>query len=140
MGGTIYDLTDLELCSAPPYGSAKDPVNFAGYVAENVLTKKTELIHPRELVNIKDNQNIVVLDVRTAGERNFGKVDGSIHIDVNELREHLEELDKEKEYWIYCAVGVRAYVAERILKQHEFKSKNIIGGYKTISALGLIVP
>lgn len=139
MGGTIYDLTDLELCYAPPYGSAKDPVNFAGYVAENVLTKKTDLVHPRELVNIKDNTNIVVLDVRTAGERNFGKVDGSIHMNVNELREHLDELDKEKEYWIYCAVGVRAYVAERILKQHGFKCKNIIGGYKTISALGLII-
>lgn len=139
MGGTIYDLTDLELCYAPPYGSAKDPVNFAGYVAENVLTKKTDLVHPRELVNIKDNTNIVVLDVRTAGERNFGKVDGSIHINVNELREHLDKLDKEKEYWIYCAVGVRAYVAERILKQQGFKCKNIIGGYKTISALGYII-
>lgn len=139
MGGTIYDLTELELCYAPPYGSAKDPVNFAGYVAENVLTKKTELVHPRELVNIKDNTNIVVLDVRTAGERNFGKVEGSIHINVNELRESLDKLDKEKEYWIYCAVGVRAYVAERILKQNGFKCKNIIGGYKTISALGLII-
>ncbi|WP_312370740.1 FAD-dependent oxidoreductase [Lachnoclostridium sp.] len=140
MGGTIYDLTDLELCYAPPYGSAKDPVNFAGYVAENVLTKKTELVHPRELVNIKENTNVVVLDVRTKGERNFGKVDGSIHINVNELRDHLDELDKGKEYWIYCAVGVRAYVAERILKQHGFQCKNIIGGYKTISELGLIVP
>ncbi|HCL03832.1 MAG TPA: CoA-disulfide reductase [Lachnoclostridium phytofermentans] len=140
MGGTIYDLTDLELCYAPPYGSAKDPVNFAGYVAENVLTKKTELVHPRELVNIKENTNVVVLDVRTKGERNFGKVDGSIHINVNELRDHLDELDKGKEYWIYCAVGVRAYVAERILKQHGFQCKNIIGGYKTISDLGLIVP
>ncbi|ABX42237.1 FAD-dependent oxidoreductase [Lachnoclostridium phytofermentans] len=140
MGGTIYDLTELELCYAPPYGSAKDPVNFAGYVAENVLTKKTDLVHPRELENIKDNPNIVVLDVRTLGERNFGKVDGSIHINVNDLRDHLDELDKEKEYWIYCAVGVRAYVAERILKQHGFQCKNIIGGYKTISALGLLVP
>lgn len=139
MGGTVHDLTDLELCYAPPYGSAKDPVNFAGYVAENVLSKKTELVHPRELKSIKNNPNIVVLDVRTKGERNNGKVEGSIHINVNELRDHLSELEKDKEYWIYCAVGVRAYVAERILKQHGFQCKNIIGGYQTISDLGLIV-
>lgn len=140
MGGTVHDLVDLELCYAPPYGSAKDPVNFTGYVAENVLSKKTELVHPRELQKIKNNPNIVVLDVRTKGERNDGKVDGSVHINVNELRDRLSELDKNKEYWIYCAVGVRAYVAERILKQHGFQCKNIIGGYQTISALGLIVP
>lgn len=137
LGGTIYDLTELELSYAPPFGSAKDPVNFAGYVAENVLTGKSDLIHPRELNNIKGNSNIVILDVRTSSEIDAGKVHGSIHINVNELRERLNELDRDKEYWIHCAVGIRAYIAERILKQNGFKCKNITGGYKTIAALGL---
>jgi len=135
LGGTIYDLTELELSYAPPVGSAKDAVNFAGYVAENILTGKSDVVHPRELQKMKDNKQIVVLDVRTLAEREKGKVEGSIHINVNELRNSLERLDKDKEYWIHCAVGVRAYVAERILKQAGFKCKNITGGYKTIQAM-----
>jgi NADPH-dependent 2,4-dienoyl-CoA reductase/sulfur reductase-like enzyme/rhodanese-related sulfurtransferase len=136
LGGTVYDLTELELSYAPPFGSAKDPVNFAGYVAENVLTGKSDIVHPRELESIKNHKDIVILDVRTAPEREKGKVEGSVHINVNELRAHLDKLDRSKEYWIHCAVGVRAYVAERILKQAGFKCKNITGGYKTIEAMG----
>ena len=135
LGGTIYDLTELELSYAPPVGSAKDAVNFAGYVAENVLTGKSDVVHPRELTKIKDNNHIVILDVRTLAEREHGKVEGSIHINVNELRNNLDKLDKDKEYWIHCAVGLRAYVAERVLKQAGFKCKNITGGYKTIEAM-----
>lgn len=135
MGGTIYDLTEMELSYAPPFGSAKDPVNFAGYVAENVLSGESDVVHPRELKNIKDNENIVVLDVRTTAERDAGSVEGSIHINVNKLRENLDKLDKNKEYWIHCAVGIRAYIAERILKQNGFKCKNITGGYKSIKAI-----
>jgi NADPH-dependent 2,4-dienoyl-CoA reductase/sulfur reductase-like enzyme/rhodanese-related sulfurtransferase len=135
MGGTIYDLTEMELSYAPPFGSAKDPVNFAGYVAENILSGDSDVVHPRELKNIKDNESILVLDVRTNGERKAGAVEGSIHINVNELREKLDQLDKDKEYWIHCAVGIRAYIAERILKQNGFKCKNITGGYKTIKAM-----
>lgn len=134
-GGSIYDLTELELSYAPPFGSAKDPVNFAGYVAENWLTGKSDLVHPRELKNIKNNNDIVVLDVRTPSERENGYVEGSININVNELRDNLDKLDKSKEYWIHCAVGVRAYVVERILKQNGFKCKNITGGYKSIKAI-----
>ena len=78
----------------------------------------------------------MILDVRTAPEREKGKVEGSVHINVNELRAHLDKLDRSKEYWIHCAVGVRAYVAERILKQAGFKCRNITGGYKTIEAMG----
>ncbi len=138
LGGTIYDLTELELSYAPPFGSAKDPVNFAGYVAENILTGKSEEVHPRELKMLQDKPEVVILDVRTLGERKRGKVPHSLHINVNELRDHLGELDKEKEYWIYCAVGVRAYTAERILKQNGFKCKNVTGGYKTLEALDLV--
>ena len=135
LGGTIYDLTELELAYAPPFGSAKDAVNFAGYVAENILTGKSEVVHPRELSKDRQNDDIVILDVRTLEEREKGKVEGSIHINVNELRAHLDQLDKNKEYWIHCAVGLRAYVAERIMKQAGFRCKNITGGYKTIEAM-----
>jgi len=135
LGGTIYDLTEMELSYAPPFGSAKDPVNFAGYVAENVLSGESDVVHPRELKNIKGNENIVVLDVRTKAERDAGAVEGSIHINVNNLRENLDKLDKNKEYWIHCAVGIRAYIAERILKQNGFKARNITGGYKSIKAM-----
>ncbi|PHV70543.1 CoA-disulfide reductase [Sporanaerobium hydrogeniformans] len=138
LGGTVYDLTELELCYAPPFGSAKDPVNFAGYVAENILAGRSEEIHPRELYTLQDKPQVVVLDVRTTGERARGKVLHSVHINVNELRTRLSELDPQKEYWIYCAVGIRAYIAERILKQNGFKCKNITGGYKTLEALGFI--
>ncbi|WP_069998295.1 FAD-dependent oxidoreductase [Cellulosilyticum sp. I15G10I2] len=133
--GTVYDLTELELSYAPPFGSAKDPVNFAGYVAENVLTGKSDIVHPKALKEIKDDGNIVILDVRTHAERVRGKVEGSVAINVNELRDQLDQLDRDKEYWIHCAVGLRAYVAERILKQAGFKCKNITGGYKTIQAM-----
>lgn len=135
MGGTIYDLTEMELSYAPPFGSAKDPVNFAGYVAKNALCGDSDLVHPRELKNIKENDKIVVLDVRTKSERASGYVEGSIHINVNEIRENLDKLDKTKEYWIHCAVGIRAYIAERILKQNGFKCRNITGGYKSIKIM-----
>ncbi|MDF2614346.1 MAG: FAD-dependent pyridine nucleotide-disulfide oxidoreductase [Clostridia bacterium] len=137
LGGTVYDLTELELSYAPPFGSAKDPVNFAGYVAENVLTGKSDVVHPRELEKMRENDQVVILDVRTIGEREKGKVEGSVHMNVNELRNNIDKLDKSKEYWIHCAVGQRAYVAERILKQAGFKCKNITGGYKTIQAMGI---
>lgn len=133
LGGTIYDLTELELSYAPPFGSAKDVVNFAGYVAENVLTGKSDIVLPRELEN-RDKDKVVIIDVRTEIERENGRLEDSIHIDVNELRGKLNELDKSKEYWIHCAVGLRAYVAERILKQNGFIAKNITGGYKSIAA------
>lgn len=135
LGGTIYDLTELELSYAPPFGSAKDPVNFVGYIAENILTGKSDVVHPRDLEVFKDNDQIVLLDVRTQAERDLGKIEGSIHMNVNELRDRLQELDPNKEYWIHCAVGLRAYVAERILKQKGFKCKNITGGYKTYQTL-----
>ncbi|ADL50448.1 DsrE/DsrF/DrsH-like family protein [Clostridium cellulovorans] len=133
LGGTIYDLTELELSYAPPFNSAKDPVNMVGYVAENILTGKTEVVLPRD-VDSRDKDKVVVLDVRTKIERENGSIDDSIHIDVNELRYKLDTLDKNKEYWVHCAVGIRAYIAERILKQHGFKAKNITGGYKSYIA------
>lgn len=129
LGGTVYDLTELELCYAPPFGSAKDAVNMAGYVAENILTGKSDIVLPRE-IDGRNKEKIVILDVRTEIERENGLIEGSIHIDVNKLREGLSNLDKNKEYWIHCAVGLRAFVAERIMKLKGFNVKNVTGGYK----------
>jgi NADPH-dependent 2,4-dienoyl-CoA reductase/sulfur reductase-like enzyme/peroxiredoxin family protein/TusA-related sulfurtransferase/rhodanese-related sulfurtransferase len=132
LNGTIYDLTELELSYAPPFSSAKDPVNFAGFVAENILTGKSEVVLPRD-VDGRDKEKVVILDVREQIEVEVGKIEGAINISVNELRKKIGDLDKSKEYWICCAVGLRGYVAERMLKIHGYKAKNITGGYKSYS-------
>lgn len=129
LGGNITDLTELELCYAPPYSSAKDPVNMAGYVAENIISGKSEVVLPRE-IDSRDRENIILLDVRTDLEQETGSIDGSVHIPLQQLRQRLGELDKAKEIWAYCQVGQRGYYAERLLKQNGFKVKNVTGGFK----------
>ncbi|MDP5274943.1 CoA-disulfide reductase [Chengkuizengella axinellae] len=131
LGGTINDLTELELSYAPPYSSAKDPVNMAGYVAENVLTNKTEVFVIDELEKIRNQTSTILIDVRTEQEFNKGSIEGAIHIPVDELRERKHELDPNKQLWVYCQVGLRGHVASRILKQEGFKVKNLTGGYKS---------
>lgn len=137
LGGTVYDLTELELSYAPPFSSAKDPVNMAGFVAENVLSGKMDTITPEEFLTY-DKENSLILDVRSEIEFNNGHVDGAINIPVDNLRERLQELDKDKEIIEYCQVGLRGYVASRILSQHGFKVKNITGGYKNMSILNYV--
>lgn len=132
--GTIYDLTELELNYAPPFSSAKDPVNMAGFTAENVLTGKSDVITPMELLDY-DMSNSTLVDVRSEIEFDNGHMKGAINIPVDNLRERLSELDRNKEIIVYCQVGLRGYVAERILKQKDFKVKNLTGGYKTASML-----
>lgn len=130
-GMTVEDLTDLELCYAPPFGSAKDPVNVAGYLAVNVLNGSHEIISWRELRAL-DPATIQLIDVRTAQEFELGAIRGARNIDVNALRERLGELDPVKPVIIYCQVGLRGYLAYRILKQHGFTNvRNLNGGYKT---------
>lgn len=133
LGGSIWDLTELELCYAPPFSSAKDPVNMAGFVAENVLTEKMEVITPEERASY-DKENIILLDVRSQIEFNNGHIKGALNIPVDNLREKLGELDKNKEIIEYCQVGLRGHIASRILLQHGYKVKNITGGYKSLSA------
>lgn len=128
--GTVTDLTELELAYAPPYSSAKDPVNMAGYTAENILTGKTEVFLPRDL-ETRDPSSTLLVDVRTEIEHETGHIPDSLLIPVDELRERLHELDPAKEIWIYCQVGLRGYIASRILKQKGFKVRNLSGGYKT---------
>lgn len=130
LGGTVTDLTELELSYAPPYSSAKDPVNMIGYVAENVLHGHVDVISVQQLATF-DPEQVVLLDVSTEAEHSKGHIPSSVNIPVDTLRSRIEELPKHKEIWIYCAAGLRGYVAARMLSQHDFKVKNISGGYRT---------
>ncbi len=130
LGAKATDLCDLELTYAPPYSSAKDPVNMLGYVAENVLSGLVEVATFDEAL-ARDPQTTMLLDVRTPREFERGHVPGALNIPVDELRDRLDEIDPPKEIYEYCQVGVRAHTAYRILKQHGFNVKNVTGGWKT---------
>ncbi len=130
-GLTVFDLERLELAYAPPYSSAKDPVNIAGFVAANLIRGDVENVYPQELATM-DRRQIVLLDVRSPMEiKMLGALEGAIHIPIDQLRDRLQELDPQKTYVVYCAVGQRAYVAYRILKQKGFRVKNLSGGFET---------
>ncbi|MGB3367198.1 MAG: FAD-dependent oxidoreductase [Acidaminobacteraceae bacterium] len=134
-GGSVYDLTELELAYAPPFSSAKDPVNMVGFVAENILSAKVKVFNYDEFETI-DKKNTIVLDVREAIERELGLIEGSINIPVNSLRDRMNELDKDKKIIIYCAIGIRGYVAARILMENGFTNVyNLNGGYSTYSCV-----
>ena len=127
-GLTVYDLEDVELCYAPPFGSAKDPVNMAGFVASNVLRGDTELWEPEELATLSPAQ--ALLDVRTVPEFQKGSIPGALCVPVDDLRARLAELPTEKELLVFCEVGQRGYVAARLLSQHGFRTRNLSGGFK----------
>lgn len=134
-GGTIYDLKELELAYAPPFSSAKDPVNMAAFTAENILNGDMDVILWNEIDNV-DSNNTIILDVREPIERELGFIDGSVNIPVDQLRDRLGELDKDKLIIPYCAIGLRAYIATRILDQNGFKNvKNFSGGFSTYSCV-----
>ena len=129
--GTIYDLQELELAYAPPFSSAKDPVNMAGYVAENIINGDVRIIHWQELRELKAN-DILIIDVRTEEERKGKFIPGSVHIPIDNLRDRLSELPKDKDIVVYCEIGLRGYLAYRILTQHGFtRVKNLNGGWVT---------
>lgn len=132
--GKIEDLIDLELAYAPPYSSAKDPVNMVGFVADNLMKGMTDQILWRELADI-DYSKYQLLDIREDIEREIGFIENSIHIPLETLRSKLDELDKEKIYIPYCAIGLRGYLADRILKENGFKSMNLAGGYTTYKVM-----
>ncbi len=127
-GLSVSDLEDLELCYAPPFGSAKDAVNMAGFVASNVIRGDVGLWEPEEITDLKADQ--VLLDVRTPQEHALGTISGSICIPVDQLRERIKALPTTMEYLVFCQVGVRAYIAARLLTQHGFKVRNLSGGYR----------
>ncbi|WP_372635813.1 rhodanese-like domain-containing protein [Cohnella sp.] len=128
----MHDLAELELTYAPPFSSAKDPVNMAGYLAQNVLSGLTEVAAPKDL-ELYDPERHILLDVRTVAEYDQGHIEGARHLPVDDLRSRIGELDSEKEIWAYCAVGMRGYIASRILQQRGFRVKNITGGYRSYS-------
>ncbi|MGM0471771.1 MAG: CoA-disulfide reductase [Bacillota bacterium] len=129
---TVFDLQDLDLAYAPPFGSAKDPVNMAGFVADNIYNDKVHMINWYELDEIDDDA--ILLDVREEAETKLGRLEGSINIPLNQLRERLDELDRNRQIIVYCATGLRSYLAVRILQQHGFENaRNLAGGYKLYS-------
>lgn len=120
------DLSALELCYAPPFSSAKSPVNILGNAIENEINGLVDTISVEELRNEKKTY---ILDVRTIEEYNLSHIDGAINIPLDELRENLKKLDKSKEIVVHCHSGLRSYLACRILKQKGYNVKNLIGGY-----------
>jgi len=130
--GSVQDLTELELAYAPPFSSAKDPVNMAGYVAENVLAGRSHMVAWQDMAD-SPVQDAILLDVRTKEEFDNGHLEGAINIPVDSLRERLSELDPSKPIVEYCQVGLRGYIADRILTQNGFTVQNVTGGYKTSS-------
>lgn len=130
----VIDLQDVEVCYAPPYNSAKDAVNMLGYYAENIMDGLIETIDWSE-VNSLDETTSVVLDVRESFELMTGKIKNSIHIPLGQLRNRLNELPTDKTVYVTCQVGLRGYVACRLLNQYGFKAKNIDGGVKTYLAI-----
>ena len=125
-GLTVFDLQELELAYAPPYGSGKDAVNMAGFVASNILEGTMEVVHWNQL-----DETDYILDVRSARESKRDNVPSSINIPVDELRNKLNELPKDTVINVFCAVGIRSYIACRILMQNGFIARNISGGYIT---------
>ena len=133
-GGTVYDLTRLEHAYAPPFSSAKDPVAIAGYVAGNILSGKMTPLYWRELRDA-DLSRVTLVDVRTQDEFELGAIPGAVNMPLDELREHLDEIPRDKPVWVYCGVGLRGYLASNILKGHGFKEvRNLAGGIKTYKA------
>jgi rhodanese-related sulfurtransferase/TusA-related sulfurtransferase len=129
--GTVFDLENLELAYAPPYGSAKDPINMAGFVASNLLKGIAPIWHWHDLDAVYQ-KNGVLLDVRTKDEFDLGHFKDAINISDTDLREHIAELPKDRPIYINCQVGFRGYLASRLLMQSGFKDVyNLSGGYKT---------
>jgi NADPH-dependent 2,4-dienoyl-CoA reductase/sulfur reductase-like enzyme/rhodanese-related sulfurtransferase len=129
-GMTVEQLQHLELTYAPPYGSAKDVINQAAFVANNIIKGDATAIHFDEIDNLSENQ--VLLDVRNPGElESVGFIKGAINIPVDQLRQRMNELPKDKEIVIYCQVGLRGNVAYRQLVNSGFKARNLLGGYRT---------
>jgi len=131
-GMTVFDLQELELAYAPPFSSAKDPVNIAGYVAGNILMGDVEMVNYTETLDA-DLENDLILDVRTAEEiEEHGTLDHVLHIPVDELRTRYTEIDSSKRVLVLCAIGLRGYLGYRILKHRGFDVKAVAGGYATL--------
>jgi NADPH-dependent 2,4-dienoyl-CoA reductase/sulfur reductase-like enzyme/rhodanese-related sulfurtransferase len=134
-GMTAFDLTKLELCYAPPFSSAKDPVNMAGYIIENVLRGKMKNYHWHDMNALPRDGSVTLLDVRSIQEVAQNPVEGFLNIPLDSLRERTKELDRAKPVYTLCHSGMRSYVAARILAQNEFDVYNLSGGYRLYNAI-----
>lgn len=129
-GAKITDLTQLELCYAPPFGSAKDPVNMLGFVAENVVSGKIKQFFWEDVAALPRDGRVTLLDVRTSTEVSRGKIDGFMHIPLDSLREHLDQIPREKPVYVHCHSGLRSYIACRILTGNGYECYNLAGGWR----------
>lgn len=128
---TVFDLQELELAYAPPFSSAKDPVNMAGFVAGNIMTGK---MYPYYVEDLEQLNDALFLDVRTSKEFAQGSIPGAINIPLDELRERLDQVDKSKQLYVFCQIGLRGYVAEQLLRQQGYEVKNLVGGFRLYHA------
>ena len=129
-GGTIYDLMELEQAYAPPYSSAKDPVNMAGFVADNMLSGKVKVMSWREL-RATDRSGVMLVDVRSAEEFAMGSIEGAVNIPLDGSRAEFRNLPKDRTIVVFCAIGLRGYIAARVLMQLGYEVVNLNGGYRT---------
>ncbi len=129
-GMTGFDLAELELCYAPPFSSAKDPVNMVGFVIENTLRGLVKNYHWHDVKSLPRDGSVILLDVRTPAEVARGRIDGFINIPLENLRENIDKLDKSKPVYVLCRSGQRSYIACRILMGHGFDAYNLSGGYQ----------
>ncbi len=129
-GAKITDLKELELCYAPPFGSAKDPVNMLGFVAENIITGKVKQFFWHDVENLPRDRSVTLLDVRTAAEAGRGKIDGFINIPLDSLRARIDEIPKDKPVYVHCHSGLRSYIACRILSGNGYDCCNLAGGWR----------
>ena len=129
-GGKISDLTTLELCYAPPFSSAKDPVNMIGFVAENIVTGKIKQFFWHDVENLSRDGSVTLLDARTVTEVSRGKIEGFINIPLDSLRERMNEIPKGKPVYVYCHSGLRSYIACRILAGNGYDCYNLAGGWR----------
>lgn len=129
-GAKITDLTKLELCYAPPFGSAKDPVNMLGFVGENIVTGKIKQFFWHDVENLPRDGSVTLIDARTATEYSRGNIDGFINIPLDSLRERIGEIPKDKPVYIHCHSGLRSYIACRILTGNGYDCYNLAGGWR----------
>jgi len=134
-GMTGFDLAELELCYAPPFSSAKDPVNMVGFVIENTIKGIVKNFHWHDVESLPRDGSVTLLDVRTPAEVARGKIDGFVHIPLDSLRENIDKLDKSKPVYVYCHSGLRSYIACRILMGHGFDAYNLSGGYRLYESI-----
>ena len=131
----VYMLKDLDLVYAPPYSSAKDPVNVAGYIADNIICGFVKQFYYEDIVSLRNRNDVILLDTRTPYEYSKGHAEGFINIPLDDLRNNLNLLDENKKIYVMCQSGLRSYLAVRILMENNFDAFNFVGGYKLYSSI-----